>query len=522
MSTPRQLFVVFAFVAASVSAGHAQTFRSYSHDETQTTPIDTAGTRFTLQVDSGTAEQTGEITGTGSIEKTGAGNLSILGNNSYSGGTYLNAGNIYVRNSSALGSGPVYFEGGNLSLHGGINFASDLIVNSSGTLAGTGGGAVNTFSGWINVNNASDLTLSAVDSGRLHLSNRISGTLGTLTIAGNNSGSAGDGNSRVLLDYAGDQGFTGDIVIAGSPGSYGALQTASDFSQNAVKNNGVLILNTADTLSGTRVLGSLSGTGVVRAFLGNSYSTVTLQVGGLNTDTTFAGRLERDYFGGVNNGKLGLEKVGTGILKLTGANNTYTGETLVRAGTLLVNSYRGTGSGYVIVDHGGTLGGSGTIQGTTFIENGGILAPGNSPGTLTFESGLTLNNFSILDFELGTTSDLIRVSGGNLTGSTSVGGITINLADAGGFTAATYTLIDFSGASRSNFDLTDFTFGSTLSGYTYSLALVGSTLQLTASAIPEPSTYALLAGLACLAVAVARKRATRALVALRRRTAQSK
>jgi hypothetical protein len=65
---------------------------------------------------------------------------------------------------------------------------------------------------------------------------------------------------------------------------------------------------------------------------------------------------------------------------------------------------------------------------------------------------------------------------------------------------------DFSGATTSGFDLSDFTLGSTLAGYTYDLALVDSTLQLTASAVPEPAACAALASLAALGLAAWRRR----------------
>ncbi len=64
--------------------------------------------------------------------------------------------------------------------------------------------------------------------------------------------------------------------------------------------------------------------------------------------------------------------------------------------------------------------------------------------------------------------------------------------------------------TTSSFDLGDFTLGTTVSGYTYGLAMIGSTLQLTASAIPEPSTYAAIFGaLSLVGATVWRRRARR-------------
>lgn len=87
-------------------------------------------------------------------------------------------------------------------------------------------------------------------------------------------------------------------------------------------------------------------------------------------------------------GSDGLEKLGSGTLILT-ATNTYTGGTVVSAGTLLVNG--------AITDPGpvtnlsGTLGGTGWIAGPVFVQSGCTLAPGNSGiGTLAISNMLTL------------------------------------------------------------------------------------------------------------------------------------
>jgi hypothetical protein len=108
---------------------------------------------------------------------------------------------------------------------------------------------------------------------------------------------------------------------------------------------------------------------------------------------------------------------------------------------------------------------------------------------------------------LGTTSDRIVIDGGTLTGPAGLGGLTLNLSDAGGFGAGTYTLFSLTnGATLDNFDVGDFVFGTTIPGYSYSFGLTGSALNLTAIAIPEPPRYAGFIGLGGMGLALWRRR----------------
>jgi autotransporter-associated beta strand protein len=94
-----------------------------------------------------------------------------------------------------------------------------------------------------------------------------------------------------------------------------------------------------------------------------------------------------------------LEKTDAGTLTLS-ADNTYTGATTVSAGTLLVNGDQSAAIGTVTVASAATLAGSGTIGGAVSILDGGIVAPGTSPGTLTVTNSFTLADAAILSFEL--------------------------------------------------------------------------------------------------------------------------
>lgn len=256
--------------------------------------------------------------------------------------------------------------------------------------------------------------------------------------------------------------------------------------------------------SGGRLYAQTDGALSIGALQGNGTFNLTnsVVVGGLNTNTTFAGSLT---------GAGGLTKTGTGSLTLTNTNpsdNNYSGATIVNGGKLLING-RLNSPGAVQVNAGGTLGGHGYITGATTIAAGGhLLAPATGYQRLVFTGDLTLLGGAVLDFPLGSESGHIAVDG-TWTGPSS-GLITVNLSNAGDFGAGSYLLMTSNSAT--GLDLSKFVLGTTIPGYTYTLGFDGNNLSVAAavSAIPEPSTYAAIAGGCMLGLAVWRRRAARA------------
>ena len=151
--------------------------------------------------------------GPAGIVKTGAGLLCLKGSNTYTGVTYVNAGNLQVRNVNALGSAAgktVVAAGAVLSVGGGLTGTINEPIDLNGS--GDGNGALQavdsgtdvTFAGTIN------LVTNAAIGGTSHFA--ISGNVvgaGSLTKYGTN---------RIDLNGAGT--FAGDTrVAAGTLGS---------------------------------------------------------------------------------------------------------------------------------------------------------------------------------------------------------------------------------------------------------------------------------------------------------------
>ncbi|MBW8865174.1 MAG: autotransporter-associated beta strand repeat-containing protein [Verrucomicrobia bacterium] len=182
--------------------------------------------------------------------------------------------------------------------------------------------------------------------------------------------------------------------------------------------------------------------------------TTTYVVGDLNTNCIFGGVISD------NASPTALTKSGSATLTLTGA-STYTGGTTVNTGTLRANNTTGssTGTGDLEIFSGATLTGTGIIGSATTVDAGATLAPGDPNGTLTISNNLTLNDSSLLQFSLGTSSDAVAVSGDLfLTGQLSV-------TNTAGFGPGTYTL--FSCGGTLTFD--NLVLVSAPSGYNYTI-----------------------------------------------------
>ncbi len=229
-----------------------------------------------------------------------------------------------------------------------------------------------------------------------------------------------------------------------------------------------------------------------------------IEVTGSNV-VTISGNVNR---GGDANAQARFEKTGSGTLILSNAgNNNFDGQIYVKDGELQVNTVlddvrTGLANGqetFVQIETGGTLSGTGEVT-DVFLQSGGFIAPGASPGELT-AADLTWDGGGAFNFELGATtttadSDLLTLSGDLIKGS--AGSFTFNFSDGNGAPVLdTYTLIDF--ASNVGFVVGDFDFTYTGSqpAFDGNFLLNPGSLQFQVTqvqVIPEPSAVLLLWG----------------------------
>lgn len=276
--------------------------------------------------------------------------------------------------------------------------------------------------------------LTKFGSGQLALTTVNAYTGPTTNLAGsisvNATATLGDGSGLLVL--AGGEILSRN-TRSGSPIANPILMTAS----STIAGNGTLTNSLRILPFSANEVGATAGTLTIRNAGSNPYASnnvfrVRLSGGGFNftrpITVGFAGDLEAassqlEFYNELASGDQMFSSTisGSGQLLRGAANpatagrtilsgvNSYSGGTIVNAGTLLVNNpfASGTGSGFVAVSNNGTLGGSGTIAGPVTVA--GTLAPGQSVGTLTFEGGLDLSSGGTNVWEL---TDLMTVGEG--------------------------------------------------------------------------------------------------------------
>ncbi|KLD64106.1 hypothetical protein Y882_08475 [Dyella japonica DSM 16301] len=399
----------------------------------------------------------GTISGTGSVVKQGANTWTLTGANTYTGGTTIASGTLSIASDNNMGdaSGTLTFTSGTLLTTAGMTSARTVNMTGNGTI--NNGGNLDTFSGLFS--GAGALTSTGAGTTILTANNTYTGSTtiaaGTLQLGnGGTSGSvAGNITDNSALVYNRSDAFIYNGIVSGSGGltvATGRLALAGNNSFTGASTiNAGATLQVGNSGASGSVVGSIVDNGQLLFQRSGAY--------------TYAGAIS---------GSGTLMQAGTGTTILTGT-STYTGATNVNAGTLRVNG--SIASPLTTVFSGATLGGSGTLGGNVTVQDGGHLAPGNSPGTLTITGNLSLSNGSILDYELGKAG----VPGGPLNDLTVVNGnlqldgvLNVTASSGGTFGPGVYRVINYAGTLTNN----GLDFGTVPAGFTPNVDLLVQTV----------------------------------------------
>lgn len=457
--------------------------------QTINAPMTLAGTSYTIRNDSATTSNTIVVNGAISGGNGAASTFTLRGGNAGS-----NTVNGLISNGTASSLAVSKSDGatwilnnransytGNTTVGGGILRAVDTFTYASGNQTMTGGGAMG--KGQVVVN-----------GGTLQL--RVNGdntaaaqalTYQNSSIFVNNSAT-----SRIDLDRAsGATAANKTLVFASSSvGRGGALNVTST---NGYKLQ-LVNMNVSGNNDGSYTLNPTTGTVVLTGTVNNNTNSTTAT---LVLDGASAGNeVQANMINGVGTGRIfAVTKSGTSTWTLSGT-NTYTGNTVVNAGTLLINGSHTAGSGTYSVT-GGVLGGSGSITAASLsLAAGAKLAPGgdgiaSNDFTFSLSGGMDLSAAStgafLFDLAGVSASDRITIT----TGTLNVG--TLDFADfafgaLGGFGQGEYVLFDAASAIQGSIGAAS----GTINGLTATLSIDNVNNNVLLTVVPEPGTTALM------------------------------
>lgn len=401
------------------------------------------------------------ISGSGSIAQIGAGILTLSASSSFTGNILVQNGTLQINNNSALGptnGGAVTItNGGTLDLCGPSYANLGLLLGLkrfyvSGWGVHSNGAIINSSSTWQYADKSFLLVTMQGDT----------------AIGGPGHATPGAGNTAGRWDLRGTATVPAVLSTGGQP--YNLFKVGSN---QVVLVNAIVDTNLANIdvqkgfleVQGTTTLGNANSNLIVEAgatfgmyqaasnpnkhFIlngdGRNYSVfcegsansiagpILLNSGGCLF--TCANGKNLTLLNSISGpGSLLISNAsGTTTVYLAGANNSYTGNTIVIAGTLALSGNSSIpASPFITVSNGATLNasgrndvtltltngqtltGNGLLNGNVVIGNGAILSPGGALTTMTFSNNLTLNRGSTTIFKVHkspTTNDMAKVVG---------------------------------------------------------------------------------------------------------------
>lgn len=398
----------------------------------------------------------------------------------------------------ALGGGVRYnFADGTLDGNGQINVLED------GTSIATTGSPNAVINPDIMLNSDSvagsfRTNIGAVSGSTMVINGTISGDSDVRFSAGN-SGGAG------ILTLNSANTYTGvtEINTAQSGvirlGVENALPTTTGVTWGVTQNSGSIDLNGFD-----QTLTYIATTANVTGGIANTGAAATLTLN-QDTDTTFGARIGEvsnvTNLTGWNN-DISLVKNGTGELTLTGA-NTYTGSTIVNAGTLVLGTGGSLASALIDVKAGATFDTSAVMGGFQLGANQTLTGAGLFVGNLQIGDDATFSGSGVIEGNLSFSADAAFDISNALLNPIQIDSDFFTVSFASGFGIANLTGVDWETVNLGSYLLidTDQVFGP---GSIANLGLanavnVGGGRQayftsgsLELNVIPEPGTWLLV------------------------------
>jgi len=369
----------------------------------------------------------GGLSGTGGLNVSGAGTLTLSGSNTYTGMTAVNSGVLSISSTAAL---PGWNTPGRYSVAAGAVLAvsNGVLDGNLTTILATGNFAAGASFGFDT--SAANRTCS------VNLGDSGTNAIGLVKFGAN------------TLLLSGSNGYSGGTTITNGTVQLGSANALGAATGNLAINGGTLDLNGNSLTVG--LLSGVSG-GVITT---SATGSITLTANSA-TSGTFGGAIQS------SSGTLAFVKQGGGTLTLTG-NSSYTGDTLVNSGTLVLGS-AGAMQNSTFDTQTGSVGGLsfGSLTTGTFggLKGGGALVLSNTASAgVALSVGNNNTNTTFTGTITGTASSVFNKIGSgvlNLTNSASVSTATTWVSSGtmnvnGTGVAVNATSLQVAGAAASN------------------------------------------------------------------------